>query len=32
MDVVRWNNVERLLVQATHGEGTAKGTGGGTGQ
>ena len=32
MEVVRWNNVERLLVQATHGPETAKGTGGGTGQ
>jgi Fe-Mn family superoxide dismutase len=32
MDVVRWNNVERLLVQATPGQETAKGIGGGTGQ
>src|SRR5262249_5896068 len=32
MDVVRWNNVERLLVQATPDQETAKGIGGGTGQ
>jgi len=26
MDVIRWNNVERLLVQATNGRGPAGGT------
>jgi Fe-Mn family superoxide dismutase len=27
MDVIRWNNVERLLVQATRGEGIGSATG-----